>query len=164
MRTILVILFTILCTHRVSCQDNQKLNENSENNNYLKYTVEGKSFLVKDSIDIEITVSLTSPSIIYNFCGQEKNRQIQFKWEKMDQTNDVGTFSILNGHFTDSEKNIKNKEVTGKVVIKKANYKSHINRIIALEGLYEISINMPDKTKQIINGNFFYEGEYTISL
>lgn len=164
MRTILVILFTILCTHRVSCQDNQKLNENNENNNYLKYTVEGKSFLVKDSIDIEITVSLTSPSIIYNFCGQEKNTQIQFKWEKMDQTNDVGTFSILNGHFTDSEKNIKNKEVTGKVVIKKANYKSHINRIIALEGLYEISINMPDKTKQIINGNFFYEGEYTISL
>lgn len=164
MRTILAILFIVSNLQSISSQSNHELKTNNENSNYLKYTLEGKSFHLKDNMAIDITVSLKSPSIIYNFSGQEKNTQIQFKWEKSDQTNDEGTFNILNGYFTDTDKNIQHKDVTGKVIIKKVNYKSHIERIITLEGVYEMSINMPDKTKKIINGNFFYEGEYTISL
>lgn len=163
MRTILAILFIALHMQSMLSQ-NKNEPETNKNTNYLKYTVEGESFSLKDNIAIDITVSLASPSIIYNFRGQEKNSQIEFNWEKMDQTNDEGTFNILNGRFTDIDKNIKNKEATGKVIIKKANYNSHINRVITLEGLYEMSINMPDKTKKTIKGNFFYEGEYTISL
>lgn len=164
MRTTLAILFIALHLQTISSQNNPSSTVNNEKSNYLKYTVDGKSFKLKDNITIDITVSLSSPSITYNFHSQEKDTEIEFNWEKMDETNDEGTFKIIDGHFTDIEKNIKNKEVTGKVIIKKVDYKSHTARIITLEGLCEININMPDKTKKIINGNFFYEGEYTISL
>lgn len=164
MRTTLAILFVVLLLQNVSSQSKQQSSVNNKNINHLQYTMEGKSFNIKDSMTIDITVSITSPSIIYNFCSQKKNTQIQFKWEKMDNTEDIGTFKILNGYFIDMDKNIKNKKVSGKVIIKKINYKSHITRTIAVEGLYEMNIKMPDKTQKIINGDFFYEGEYTISL
>lgn len=159
MKAIIVIFISLFCLQNISSQ-----RADSENDNYLGYTVEGESFKIKNNIAIDITVLLNSPSIIYNVSSQEKNKLIQFEWEKMDQNNDVGTFSILNGNFTDAEKEITNKEITGKVIIKKADYKSPTERIITLEGLYEINISMPDRTNRTINGNFYYEGEYTISL
>lgn len=165
MKTTLAILF-IYCIYLQSISNQARLEPSTSNKNinYLQYTMEGKSFKIKDNMAIDITVSITTPSIIYSFCSQGKNIQIQFKWEKMDQIDDIGTFNILNGYFIDREKNIKNKNISGKVIIKKINYKSHITRIIEVQGLYEINIRMPDKTQKTIDGNFFYEGEYTISL
>lgn len=165
MKTTLAILF-MYCIYlqNISSQARLQPSISNKNINYLEYTMEGKAFKIKDNMAIDITVSITTPSIIYNFCSRERNIQIQFKWEKMDQIEDIGTFNILNGYFIDREKNIKNKNISGKVIIKKISYKSHITRIIEVEGLYKINIRMPDKTQKTIDGNFFYEGEYTISL